>query len=60
MTLKEYLIHRLAESKKNQYAFTDEQAAYVEGREAELESLLEAINDGTLNGFAEVNNENTQ
>lgn len=54
MTLKEYLEERLAISKKLRFAFTDEQFTYLEGREAELEALLEAIAEGELNGCVEV------
>lgn len=46
MTLKEYLEARLEESKKDNYAFTNEGAAILEGREAELQSLLDSISEG--------------
>ncbi len=54
MTLKEYLEARLEESKKDNYAFTNEGAAILEGREAELQSLLDSISEGEIDGSVEV------
>ncbi len=54
MTLKEYLEARLKESKKDNYAFTHEDVTFLAGSESELESLLDAIAEGEIDGSVEV------